>query len=206
MEDDSKAFWDRTAARYDRSMRLFGGPLPRMLELVAAEVSGARRVLELAAGTGLVTAVIAPVVGELLATDYAEAMVSRVTQRARALGLTNVTTRVLDVYAMTELPGSFDAVVAANVLHLLPDADNALDAMANVLVPQGRLVVPTFCHDDSWVSRGVSRALGLFGFPGRRRLTVAGLAAMVARHGFAVTRQERIAGLLPIGFVGAVRQ
>ena len=97
MADDGKAFWERTAGRYDLSMTLFGGPLEAMLPLVAEEVDGLERVLELAAGTGLVSAAIAPVVGQLVATDYAEAMVAKLANRVRALGLDNVSTRTLDV-------------------------------------------------------------------------------------------------------------
>ena len=62
-EDAGRRFWENNAARYDRSMGLLGGPLPRTVELVAAAVSGATRVLEVASGTGLVSAAIAPVVG-----------------------------------------------------------------------------------------------------------------------------------------------
>ena len=101
MSDDGKAFWERTAGRYDLSMTLFGGPLQAMLPLVAEEVDGLERVLELAAGTGLVSAAIAPVVGELVATDYAEAMVAKLEGRVRSLGLRQTwRTRTLDVYAL----------------------------------------------------------------------------------------------------------
>lgn len=63
-------------------MRLFGGPLPKAIELSAAAVEGRGRVLELACGTGLFSDALAPVVGELLATDYAEAMVAEARTRA----------------------------------------------------------------------------------------------------------------------------
>ncbi len=143
-DDAGRRFWEKNAARYDRSMGLLGGPLPRMVELVASAVSGATRVLELASGTGLVSEAIAPVVGELLATDYASAMVEKT--RARVGHLPNVRCDVRDVYALGEPEGSFDAVVAANVLHLLPDLPGGLAAMRRVLRPGGRLVVPTYCH------------------------------------------------------------
>jgi hypothetical protein len=49
-------YWDRHARNYDRSMAIFGGPIPRMVDLAADAVRGSARVLEVAAGTGLVTA------------------------------------------------------------------------------------------------------------------------------------------------------
>ncbi|MEQ1567737.1 MAG: class I SAM-dependent methyltransferase [Myxococcota bacterium] len=201
MTTDGLGFWNRTAARYDASMWLLGGPVPRMTAQVADVVRGSERVLELAAGTGLVTAAIAPVVGQVVATDYAPAMVERLARRVAAMP--NVTTRVLDVYAMNEPPGSFDAVVAANVLHLLPDLDGALDAMLRVLRPGGRLVVPTYLHDATVGSRATSHLLGWAGFPGQRRFTLDSLRTSVGGHGVRILRSEQLGGLLPIGFVAA---
>ena len=200
MPDDGKIFWERTAGRYDLSMLLFGGPLEAMLPLVVEEVDGLERVLELAAGTGLVSAAIAPVVGELVATDYAVAMVDKLEDRVRSAGLDNVRTRTLDVYAL-DGDGNFDAIVAANVLHLLPDHDSALDAMLGALRPGGRLVLPTYCHDQTALAQVTSRVMGLVGFPGQRRLTLDRLASLLTDRGLTVRRKELLSGLLPIGFV-----
>ena len=72
-----KAYWERHARRYDRSTRFLARPVPRMLELAVEAARGRARVLEVAAGTGLITTAIAPVVGDLIATDYAAAMVQQ---------------------------------------------------------------------------------------------------------------------------------
>jgi len=200
MSDDGKAFWERTAGRYDLSMVLFGGPLQAMLPLVVEEVDGLERVLELAAGTGLVSAAIAPVLGELVATDYAAAMVEKLEDRLRSAGLDNVRTRTLDVYDL-EGDGDFDAIVAANVLHLLPDLDGALDAMVGALRPGGRLILPTYCHDQTALARATSRVMGVAGFPGQRRLTLDGLVSVLTERGLTLRRKELLSGLLPIGFV-----
>jgi cyclopropane fatty-acyl-phospholipid synthase-like methyltransferase len=185
-------------------MSLFGGPLEAMLPLVAAEVAGLDRVLEVAAGTGLVTRALAPEVGAVVATDYAAAMVARLEKRVRDDGLDNVEVRQLD---LLDLDGSdrFDAVVAANVLHLLPDLDAALTAMVRSLEPGGRLIVPTFCHDETARSRVASSLLGLAGFPGQRRLTLVRLVEVLDAQGLRPRRAVLLPGLLPIGFVSAAR-
>ena len=202
MKSDGRAFWERTAAGYDRSMLLFGGPLEAMLPLVAAEVSGLDRVLEVAAGTGLVTRTLSSEVGSVVATDYAEAMVARLRERVRDDGLPNVEVRQLD---LLDLDGSdrFDAVVAANVLHLLPDLDAALAALVRALQPGGRLIVPTYCHDETVRSRAASRVLGLAGFPGQRRFTMARLVEVLEARGLEPRRAVLLPGMLPIGFVSA---
>lgn len=146
--DDARerGYWERHANRYDRATRLLARPVPRMLELTAGAVRGKARVLEVAAGTGLVTAAIAGEVGELIATDYAAGMVKQLEARVRGAGLPNVTCEQADLYGLRFPDASFDAVVAANVLHLVPDLDGALASLRRVLRPQGVLIAPTYLH------------------------------------------------------------
>ena len=200
-QDTERRYWERHAAKYDLSLRPLGRPLPRMLELVAEAVSGRARVLEVAAGTGLVTPVLAKAAGEVVATDYAAAMVDRLREKVAAAGSTNVECRQADIYELPFEPGTFDAVVAANVLHLVPDLEAALAALVGMLRPNGILVAPTFCHDETRLSWVVSRLLAVTGFPGHRRFTVKSLQEAIEDAGVQVTRGEVIGGLLPIGYV-----
>lgn len=204
MPDEGHAFWEHTANRYDLSMALLGGPLGPMCERVVRDVTGCDRVLELAAGTGLVTRALAPVAGEVVATDYSPAMVGKLRERTEAEGLGNVSVEVLDVFELDDREG-FDAIVAANVLHLLPEVDVALARMREALRPGGLLVVPTYCHAQTLLSRAVSGVMGLVGFPGQRRLTLASLEALARAQGLEIESQELLPGLLPIGYVAARR-
>lgn len=120
MKND-RNYWDKHAKNYDRSMALFGGPIPRMVELVGEAVRGATRVLEVAAGTGLVTPALAAGAEEVIATDYSASMVAALEHRVRDAGLGHVRCEQADLYALRFEPETFDAVVAANVLHLVPD-------------------------------------------------------------------------------------
>ncbi|WP_428263024.1 class I SAM-dependent methyltransferase [Haliangium sp.] len=199
-----RAYWERFAAHYDRSLGLLRRPLPRMLELVGEAVGGAERVLEVAAGTGVVTTSLARAAKQVVATDYAAAMVEKLEAQVKSRGLANVRCEQADLYALPYEPGSFDAVVAANVLHLVPDLPGALDALRRMMKPGGVLVVPTFCHDQTRLSWLVSRLLALTGFPGRRRFTVDSLTRALAAAGLAIGRTETLPGLLPIGYVDGV--
>jgi phosphatidylethanolamine/phosphatidyl-N-methylethanolamine N-methyltransferase len=199
--EKERSYWDRQAGSYDRAMRLLGRPIPRMVELTAEAVRGTMRVLEVAAGPGLVTAALAGAAQEVVATDYAPAMVEALAARVRAAGLTNVRCEQADIYALRFESASFDAAVAANVLHVIPDLPGALAALRRVLVPGGRLIAPTYCHDETALSWLTSRALAVTRFPGHRRFTVASLRESLEAAGLQVTRVETIPGLLPIGYV-----
>lgn len=198
-----RSYWERHARRYDRSTRFLSRPVPRMLALAVEAATGKRRVLEVAAGTGLVTTAIAPVAGELIATDYAEAMVRQLEARVRDAGLLNVRCEQADVYDLRFERGSFDAVFAANVLHLVPDLEGALASLRRVLEPGGVLVAPTYLHNETLAASVLSRVFALTGFPGQRRFTATSLSAAIEAAGFGVTRVEVIPGPFPIGYIEA---
>lgn len=200
-DDTGRRYWDRHAKNYDRSMLLFGGPLRRMVDLVRASLQGADRVLEVAAGTGLVTKSISEVATECVATDYSPEMVERLRERVRQEGLTNVRCQQADIYALPFEESTFDAVVAANVVHLVPDLEAALWGLKRVLRKSGLIVVPTYCHDETTVSRFVSKGLSLTGFPGARRFSVESLKSAVEASGLTVERVEKIPGLLPLAYI-----
>lgn len=201
MSTNDRDYWDRHAKNYDRSMTLLGGPIPRMVELVGVAMAGMERVLEVAAGTGLVTPTIAGGAKEVIATDYAAAMVAALERRVRDSGVKNVRCEQADLYALRFEDGSFDGVVAANVLHLVPDLPGGLSALRRVLKPGGRIVAPTFCHDETAVSWVVSRALAVTGFPSHRRFTLKSLERAVEEAGVLVSQAVLIPGLIPIGYV-----
>ena len=206
MRDRDRDFWEKRAAQYDRvTTGLFGRPLPRVLELVANGVSGAGAVLEVAAGTGLMTAAIAPRVRRVVATDYADNMLAILEERMKAAGISNVEAVHRDIYALGYPAGSFDVVIAGNVLHLVPDVEKALDALCHVLRPGGKLIAPTFVHGETRLSRLVSRLVVTFlGQPVHRRLTTASLRQALEHRGLQVSRQETIPGVIPVAYVEGI--
>ena len=199
-----KDYWERHARNYDASLRwVLGRPLPRLLELASEAVQGNRRVLEVAAGTGIVTSALAQTSDHVVATDYAAAMVDALEQRVQGAGLENVTCEQADIYSLSYSASEFDAVVAANVLHLVPDLPAAIQALRSVTKPGGVLVAPTFCHDETRMSWLVSRILAVSGFPGHRRFTMQSLRGALEENGLQIVQAELLPGLIPIGFVKA---
>ena len=201
---NAKDYWERHARNYDASMRwVFGRPVPRMMELASQAVRGKRKVLEVAAGTGIVTEAIAETSQSVVATDYAEAMVDELEKRIQRDGLSNVTCGQADIYALSYPAGEFDAVVAANVLHLVPDLSAAIEALRKVSIPGGLLVAPTFCHDETKISWILSRLFAVTGFPAQRRFTMQSLCTALENNGLQVVRSESLPGLIPIGYMEA---
>jgi ubiquinone/menaquinone biosynthesis C-methylase UbiE len=186
------AFWATHARRYDRATLALNRNFAAMARNVAERVRGLE-VLELAAGTGLVTAELAKTAKRVVATDLSEDMLAVLRGRLETHGGGNVEVRPADATALPFAEASFDAVVMANLLHLLPEPWLALEEARRVLRPGGLLLAPTFCHGETFAARCVSRGLALAGFPIQSRFRAAGLASLLGAGGF----EARLAGILP---------
>lgn len=198
-------YWEKNAHRYDRSMVLLGRPMAPLLRRLEEAARGAGRALEVAAGTGIVTVTLARRAREVVATDLSEGMLAELRRKVEALGLSNVRCERADLSALPYASGEFDLVVAANVLHLVPDLGAALAELVRVLRPGGLLAVPTFCHAQNVFAAAASRLAALTGLPVRRRLTLAALRSAVEGAGLTVERAQLFAGFFPIGHVEGTR-
>ena len=201
--DRNPQFWRTHARRYDRSIRVLNRRFPEIPALVAEDVRGAGDVLEVAAGTGLVTLQVAPAVRRLVATDRSPDMLAVLRDRLNAAGLANVEVREADALALPFADASFDALIAANLLHLLPEPRRALDEFRRVLRPGGLLCAPTFAHGETMVAQAVSRLLALARFPVVSRFRGDDLRRLIEGRGFEIRREALVAGTLPVRYVVA---
>ena len=147
-------FWDRWAWFYDlaeRSNRTVNAA-------AAARVSGlvpvGARVLDCAAGTGEFSLAAAKRAASVLCTDQSQPMLDRARKKAAKRGLTNISFAQRDVTALSDPDGSFDAVIAANVLHLLPEPETAVRELWRVTAPGGRLILPTYLQGKAGTAYG----------------------------------------------------
>jgi phosphatidylethanolamine/phosphatidyl-N-methylethanolamine N-methyltransferase len=204
--DRNPQFWRKHARRYDRSVRLLNRRFSAIPAMVADDLRGTRRVLEVAAGTGLVTLQVAPAVASLVATDRSPEMLEVLRDRVKEAGLANVEVKEADVLALDFADATFDAVVAGNLLHLLPEPGKALDEIRRVLRPGGLLCTPTFAHGETMIAHGVSRLLGLAGFPVVSRFRGDGLRRLIEARRFEISREVLVGGVLPVRYVVARSQ
>ena len=117
-----------------------GPNAPELVFEAVAEVSP-RRFLEVGCGPGeLAARVQRELAADVVAVDTSERMV----ELAREEG---VDARVGDVQDLPFRNGEFDCAVAAWMLYHVPDVERALDELARVLRPGGRLIAVTNYSD-----------------------------------------------------------
>ena len=135
--------WDRIAPLYDFFENAFNRKVYDMTGPAVASLLGpCDEVLECACGTGGISVAVARVCKRLVAPDYSEGMLRRARTKLAACG--NVLVEKADITALPYEDDSFDAAVAGNVLHLLPEPADALAELRRVVRPGGMIIVPTY--------------------------------------------------------------
>lgn len=107
----------------------------------------------------------------------------------------------------TRLPyeaDSFDAVVIANALHVMPEPEKALAEIRRVLKPGGLLLAPTFVHGEGSGFRLRVRLMELAGFHTYFRWSAKEFASFVTDRGFVVETCDLMnGGVTPLCYLEA---
>lgn len=193
-------FWDRWARLYDLTQWTNRRANAAAAARTAERIPAGARVLDCAAGTGLFSLAAAERAGFVLCTDLSEAMLERAKRKARRRGLTNLDFARRDLTALPDPDGSFDAVIAANVLHLLPAPDEAVRELWRVTAPGGRLLLPTYLQGKVGAAYGaVIKIYHGVGFHYEHAFTPETYRTFLERLGLGRATVEVIPGRLPVG-------
>ena len=132
--------WDIFAPVYEFAMRSQKSIYDYMYERIG-EVAQGKDVLELATGPGMIARHIATSAASVTATDFAPKMIE--TAR-KAKNPENLSFEVADATSLRFEDKSFDVVVIANALHIIPNPEKALAEIRRVLKDDGVLIAPNF--------------------------------------------------------------
>ena len=180
------AFWDSRATRYAAQPIADPAAYEEMLHEVRSILRPLDRVLELGCGTGSTALVLAPSVSEIVATDSSEKMIEIARNKLDGSAPSNVQFEQADAAAERE-PGSFDAVLAFSLLHLVDDIPAVLSSVREQLKPGGLFISKTVCIRSSWFIRAMVRVLTALGIAPRvQPLSREDLVAMLEGAGFEV--------------------
>ena len=128
------------AGDYATSAVHVGGP--DLVAMVgAAEARASERLLDVATGTGHTALAFAPLVGDVVAVDLTEGMLTAASRLAVERGITNVWFEPADAERLPFGDGAFNLVTCRYAAHHFPRPLAALREMGRVLKPGGRLLL-----------------------------------------------------------------
>lgn len=190
-------FWDNVAGVYDIFANIINRKANRALCAAVADViEPGSTVLECACGTGLLSGVIAAQCSSLTATDFSEKMLRRARKKFKSCG--NITFEAANILRLPYPDGRFDAVVAANVIHLLDDPNAALRELDRVCRPGGRLIIPTYINKSrQGETDRVSSAIDKAGADFKHEFTLETYRQFFADAGYADAHYALCPGRIP---------
>jgi SAM-dependent methyltransferase len=109
--------------------------------LAAVDPRCDERALDVACGPGLLARAFAPHVREYVGVDLTPAMVEKASAITRDVGISNAQFEIGDALQLPFKANTFDLVLSRLALHHMPDPGRAVQEMARVLRPGGRLGV-----------------------------------------------------------------
>ena len=201
-----REFWNRRSQHYDeQSGAAYADAYRKTAERIRPYLTPNDRVLDFACGTGLVTLPVAQMAAEVCAIDISDEMVRHLKEKIAEQGVGNVSASCMDLFDESLRPGSFDAVVACNVLLYIEDRSAALARIRALLKPQGTLLLVSDCLGEGLTRERVRK---WFEYKTGKRPYVAfdtmrSLERSVADAGFAVLERENLFPAPPNLFLAA---
>lgn len=197
-----KSFRDRNAGRYDRFMRKDAAACEQMYELLRPVVRH-KTVLELATGTGVIAKNIVNSAAHIEATDASGEMIAQAKRDSRPAKLHF---SLQDMFHLPYADESFDVVIVANALHIVPEPEKALPEIRRVLKDDGVLVAPTFTHaDNAFFGTAKAFFMKLAGFPLHSKWTSADYISFLRENGWTVRKSTVLKTSFPLTYAECVK-
>jgi 2-polyprenyl-3-methyl-5-hydroxy-6-metoxy-1,4-benzoquinol methylase len=206
-ETPQAAFWNKAARRYAETPIRKPEAWEATLERTRAHLAPGARVLEIGCGTGSTALRLAPHVASYAGTDDASEMIAIAREKLSETPVPGLAFEVGRTGDGSLPPGPFDAVLAFNLLHLVPDLGATLTEARDRLGPGGLLIAKTPCLAGRWEMLrpvvAVLRALGKAPTGRIRFLRPAALEAEISARGFEILERGDYPARPPSRFVVA---
>ena len=193
----SKNIWNFFAPVYEFSMRVQKNIYSYLYERIG-EVAKGKVVLELATGPGMIARHIAPAAKSVVATDLAPKMIETA---LKVKNPENLSFEVADATSLRFEDNSFDVVVIANALHIIPNPEKALAEIRRVLKDDGLLIAPNYLLNVSGIKNLWKKILNLIGIRFAHEWTANEFKAFLESNGWKIKMDRVIKGRIDLVYV-----
>ncbi|MBR3508018.1 MAG: methyltransferase domain-containing protein [Lachnospiraceae bacterium] len=201
LKEQDKNIWDRFAPVYSHFVTGTPGnkkayeAMYRRIRKVVRD----KEVLEIATGPGVIAKQVADEAKSMIATDFSDKMLA---VARRGMVPENLKFEWANAQYLPYADESFDVVIIANALHVIPEPEKVLKEIQRVLRPDGILIAPNFVHDNQKkVSEAFSKMLSMAGVEFKAKWSMDGYLAFLKENGFHVTGAKQLPSTIPLAYV-----
>jgi ubiquinone/menaquinone biosynthesis C-methylase UbiE len=201
---DLKTKWNRLASVYDFIVSTELNAYTEIKRKIIERINFEDRILELGSGSGQIALDLCLHCSYIEAGDISDEMVARANALKVESKYQNVEFRVRDVYNIDAEDHTYDVVILSNTLHILHKPDQALNEIKRVLKPGGKLIAPTYLHNQNTGAQILSRLITSIGFPTQTRYDEDSYLAFLRGHSFKIRHATIIPARIPVSYVEAI--
>lgn len=143
--NQTEKFWDKTANKFDKRAKHFEQP---PIEKTKQYLNAKDIVLDYGCATGTITYEIAGSVNKILGIDFSSKMIDAANGKSVEQKLENIEFARSTIFDKRYNQGSFDAVLAFNILHLTENTEKVLQRINELLKPGGMVISTTACMGE----------------------------------------------------------
>ena len=149
----SAEFWDNASKNYDQTEERFEHIHTKTRENTEKYLNVSDIVLDYGCGTGTKSCELAHLVKEIHAIDISSKMIEIAKEKALVNKVENVNFKQTTIFDEKYKKESFDVILAFNMLHTVPDLQNVMQRIHELLKPEGLFisVTPSFREKTSFL-------------------------------------------------------
>ncbi|WP_370981137.1 class I SAM-dependent methyltransferase [Agaribacterium sp. ZY112] len=141
----SEEFWDGASKNYDKTEERFEYIHSRSRENTKKFLKDSDTVLDYGCGTGTAACQFSNQVKELHAIDISSKMIEIARGKAKASKVENIRFEQSDIFDRNLSNDSYDVILAFNMLHTVPNPQDAMLRINELLKPEGLFISVTPC-------------------------------------------------------------
>jgi 2-polyprenyl-3-methyl-5-hydroxy-6-metoxy-1,4-benzoquinol methylase len=144
----SKKFWDSASKNYDKTEERFEYIHHKSRENAKRHLESSNVVLDYGCGTGTTAIELANDVAEIYAIDISPKMIEISKSKAAEKSIKNVIFAEGDIFDKKLKKGSYDRILAFNMLHTITNPESSVQRIYELLKPDGLFISITPCLGD----------------------------------------------------------
>ncbi len=188
MKKNRQKFWDKASIFYSRFMKKNEAAYSHFVKVLEKYLHKDMKALEIGCGTGELSFLLADKLNDFIATDFSEGMIRACEKKYKHEDLRF---QVEDASHLSFEDDSFDLIIIANVLHIVPDMDLVLDEIKRLSKKDGIIFAPIFVYNQKkwnftiWILENL-------GFKSYQKFSSEEYLAYLEKKGFQLIEEETI--------------